>query len=217
MSKTVAPLLSFSASGQIAKTQVYSTWKGQPYARRYVVPANPNTAGQQETRNTFKWLNAVMRIMPADVLAGWQAYADVQRYTARNGWISRNLSGLRSQADLANLIMSPAVRSGSPASAMVLTPGDTTINVVLTAPEIPAAWTGVSMAVAACIRDQDPQDDAYYTVTADTDDTDPYSIDLDGLTNDVLYYVGGWFVFDRGDGTYAYGEAVMDSTTPTAT
>jgi hypothetical protein len=53
MAKLVAPLFSFSARGQLAKTLVYSGWKGIDDVRSYVVPANPQTAGQQEQRSFF--------------------------------------------------------------------------------------------------------------------------------------------------------------------
>lgn len=215
MSKVTAPLLSFGASGQVAKTQVYSTWKGTPYVRRYVIPSNPKTAGQSLTRNTFSWLNAVIRVMPALVLDGWNAYADVQRYTARNGWIARNLPDLREETDLANLVLSPGVKSGTPASAMDLTPGDGQITVDLTAPTLPSGWTIVE-ARAAAIRDQDPQTEELYTIVAGNDAMAPYSIVLAGLTNAELYRVGGWFKYQRPDGSYAFGEAIMDSETPAA-
>jgi len=55
MPKTTAPLLSFDARGQIAHTQVYSSWRGRPYVRRYSVGTNPNTSDQQLTRNAFTW------------------------------------------------------------------------------------------------------------------------------------------------------------------
>jgi len=51
MSKTTAPLLSLGASGQIASTLVASSWKGISYMRKYVIPANPRTAGQIAQRD----------------------------------------------------------------------------------------------------------------------------------------------------------------------
>jgi len=42
--------MSIGASGKLADTLVFSAWKGIKYARQYVVPANPNTAGQQTQR-----------------------------------------------------------------------------------------------------------------------------------------------------------------------
>jgi hypothetical protein len=41
-----APLLSFGASGQIAKTVVYFPWKGLNVARKHVVPSNPKSVAQ---------------------------------------------------------------------------------------------------------------------------------------------------------------------------
>jgi len=53
MAKVKGPLFSLSASGQIAKTLVYGDWKGIDVVRKYVIPANPNTAGQQTQRGIF--------------------------------------------------------------------------------------------------------------------------------------------------------------------
>lgn len=53
MAKLVAPLFSFSARGQLAKTLVYSGWKGIDDVRSYVVPANPRSGGQQTQRGYF--------------------------------------------------------------------------------------------------------------------------------------------------------------------
>src|SRR3989304_2004372 len=50
MAKLNAPLMSFSASGQIAKALVFSTWKGLNIARQFVVPANPKTTPQTTQR-----------------------------------------------------------------------------------------------------------------------------------------------------------------------
>jgi hypothetical protein len=50
MAKTKAPFLSLGASGKLAGTLVASTWKGIKVMREYVVPANPNTAGQVTQR-----------------------------------------------------------------------------------------------------------------------------------------------------------------------
>lgn len=50
MAKLKAPLLSLGASGSIAKTLTYFTWKGLNVVREHVVPSNPNTALQQTQR-----------------------------------------------------------------------------------------------------------------------------------------------------------------------
>lgn len=53
MAKVKGPLFSLSASGQIAKTLVYGDWKGIDIVRKYVIPANPKTSGQQTQRGYF--------------------------------------------------------------------------------------------------------------------------------------------------------------------
>lgn len=40
-------------SGQAGKAGVFAKWKGRQYRRKYVVPANPNTAMQQAVRASF--------------------------------------------------------------------------------------------------------------------------------------------------------------------
>jgi len=50
MAKVKGPLFSLDARGQIAKTLVYMGWKGIADVRKYVIPANPNTAAQQTQR-----------------------------------------------------------------------------------------------------------------------------------------------------------------------
>lgn len=72
------PLLSFSASGKIAKSIVFSRWKGLNTARQYVVPANPNTAAQQVQRGLFATLAAVWTgILSAADKAKWAVYSTV--------------------------------------------------------------------------------------------------------------------------------------------
>lgn len=54
MAKVKGPLFSLDARGQIAKSLVYMGWKGLKTVRQYVIPSNPNTAGQQTQRAIFK-------------------------------------------------------------------------------------------------------------------------------------------------------------------
>ncbi len=50
MAKLKAPLMSFGASGAIAKAIVYFPWKGLNVAREYVIPSNPRTTLQTTQR-----------------------------------------------------------------------------------------------------------------------------------------------------------------------
>lgn len=50
MAKLKAPLLSLGASGKLGDTLVFFPWKGLNVAREYVIPSNPQTAGQVTQR-----------------------------------------------------------------------------------------------------------------------------------------------------------------------
>lgn len=50
MAKVTSPLMSLDASGSIAGALTFSKWKGRNYARQLVIPANPQTTGQQVNR-----------------------------------------------------------------------------------------------------------------------------------------------------------------------
>jgi len=80
MAKLIAPLFSFSARGQLAKTLVYSGWKGIDDVRSYVIPANPQTADQQTQRSYFTdgvdaWHNTGL---VSDDVTAWNRYAGIQ-------------------------------------------------------------------------------------------------------------------------------------------
>jgi hypothetical protein len=51
MAKVKAPLMSFGASGSIAKSLVFFGWKGLDVVRSYTVPANPKSTGQITQRS----------------------------------------------------------------------------------------------------------------------------------------------------------------------
>jgi hypothetical protein len=196
MSKVVAPLLSFSAGGQIAKTQVYSVWKGIPYVRRYVVPANPRTSDQILTRQAFTFLNYVWRIAPADFIAPWTAAAQGRPLTNRNLFLKQNASMLRTSPDLTGLVMSPGARGGL-TSLITITPGDDLITFAGSDPSpLPSGWTVVKM-VGVAIKQQDPQTGEDYEITAVSDSSSPYSVVMSGLDTATDYVAGAWWVYQR--------------------
>jgi len=214
MAKPTAPLLSFGASGQIGETIVYSKWKGRAYARRYVVPSNPQTTEQTITRDVFSWLSGVYKTAPALFTAAWEAYASGQVMTSRNALVKFNLPVLRGEVDLANFVFSPGALGGLPPSGIVVTPGADLLTVDITAPAVlPTGWT-IQAAVACAIADQNPESGLLYTVTAGEDLTSTYQVILSGL-DEVLYRVGGFLRWVRPDGKIAYSPAVVGSGTPT--
>jgi hypothetical protein len=214
MATTSGPLLSFDARQSLGKTIVYSTWKGISYARRWVLPANPKTAAQTDTRNTFKWLMSVWTFMPAIVQESWNAYAEGQPMTGRNALAKFNVAQLKNDADLTDFLFAPSAKSGPIDGGIVVTPGAGQLSVALTAPTLPVGWTIVA-GRAAAIRQQDPQTGVLYTVTAAEDLTTPYAAVLTGLTAGQVHRVGAWFKYQKPDLSFAYGRATMTVGTPT--
>lgn len=213
MARTVAPLLSFGASGAIAKTQVYSTWKGRAYVRRHVIPSNPKTAEQTLTRSVFSYLNRLWSYLPAGATAAWQLYGDNSRFTARNGWLKQNLPPLRVGVDLEDMVMSPAAGSGIAAQAVNVVPGAGSLTVDVTAPALPEGWAIVE-ANAMAVRNVDPHVSEIVHAVAGTDNAAPYSIALEGLTAGQEYVVGAWFKYTKPDGSNAYGASIQTTGIP---
>lgn len=204
MARLTGALLSLGASGQIAKTLVAGKWKGRPYMRQYVVPSNPNSVAQQETRNTFKFLNALYRYIPAGALGAWTLKAKNNQVAPRNSFLADNVGVLREQANLDLLTLSPAAGGGIPAAGFVVTPGNDQVQLVLTAPTLPAGWSIVKAHFAA-VRDQDPQSGTLYDVSYDDDDAAPYDVTLTGLASAQTYQVRGWFEYLNSAGDTVYG------------
>lgn len=216
MSKLTAPLLSFGARGQIGKTLVVGSWKGQSYARSYVIPANPQTTGQQTTRNAFSFLQSVYKVAPTEITAAWELYAKGKILTARNAFTKFNLPDIRDQSDLDIFTMSPGALGGLPPASITVTGGTNQITVACTAPAtLPTGWT-IDSAILAILKDQDPQTGTDYVITAVEDASDPYSNAFTGLTPTDVYQGFAFLKWTRADGFTAYSPSLQDKATVTA-
>lgn len=213
MAKTAAPLLSFTASGQIGNAQVYGSWRGVQYARRYVVPANPRTTAQQETRGVFRTLSAMFLTSPGLVRAPWFLAAQGRPLTDRNLFIGQNLRVVREEEDLENFIASPGAKGGLPPTSMTVVPGDTQLTVQIAAPPTPVGWT-LEAVVAAAFLDQAPDATWVGTWHAGEDTSDPDEVLLEGLTNTETYIVSGWTRWTKADGRPAYGPSLVATGVP---
>jgi len=214
MAKVNAPLLSWGASGTIAKTQTYSSWKGRAYVRQRVIPANPDTAEQQLTRNTWSFLNRLWQYMPAGALGAWSLYGDNNRFTARNGWLKLNNGPLRSEVNLLLMTISPSAGGGIPALSAAAVAGANQITVTVVAPTLPAGWA-ITKAWAMAIGNVDPQSSSIYSVGSGSDAATPFVIVIAGLITAQPYITGGWFEYLKPDGSTCYGIAVQSTATPT--
>lgn len=90
MVKLQAPCLSLEASGSIAGALVFSKWKGRPYARSLVTPANPKSGGQVGMRAMFKFLAQKWNAISAGNKATWEDRADQLIASEFNAYMSYN-------------------------------------------------------------------------------------------------------------------------------
>ncbi len=216
MSKTIAPLLSFGANGQLAKTSVYASWKGIPYVRRYVVPANPRTSKQMVTRLLFKKLQTMWLLMPALGKGPFQANAQGRPYTPNNKFTSLNVTGIDTSSpptDMNFFQGSPGAKGGLPPASLVITPGSGSLSCAVGAPVIPDGWS-IYQAQGIAFKDQDPQIPFEGTIIGAFDASSPYTLSFTGLTAAQDYQVSVWFEWVRPDGSHAYGTSLTDQGTP---
>lgn len=218
MAKTTAPLLSFDGSGQVAKTQVYSSWRGIPYVRRYTIPQNPRTNKQTETRDIFAMLNTAWLYAPTLLTAPWELYATGRPFLARNAFMGENIKTMRSypaQTDLANFLASPGAKGGIPPESVVTTPSSTTATVAVALPDTPQDWT-LEAGVAIVTKDQAPAAAFVGPWIAVEDTASPESIALTGLTAETDYIVSVYLRWLKANGDLAYSRSITDQFTTTA-
>jgi len=213
MAKPSAPLLSLGAAGTIGKSVVYASWRGKSYARRHVVPANPNSIAQQGVRTPFQWCQQVYKWLPADVVAAWDAYAKGKALTGRNAFSKFNMAVLAGATDIDILTMSPGALGGLPPLSVVATPGSGQLSIAIEAPPAPNSdWT-IQKAIGAVIKSQSPQSGTDYITSSGEDATSTYAVVITGL-DAVEYQVFGFFVWTRPDGKTAYSQSVQNTGTP---
>lgn len=215
MAKTTAPLLSFEAAGQIGKTQVYGKWRGIPYARRYTIPANPNTESQQATRGCFGWCNGVWKQLSPNVQAVFTLFSKGRPFTNRNAFISKNLSGLRGTdavpaTTLAAAILSPGANAGLAAlSISTEDEGDHTLNITINPPEVPDGWTVVKVHVVAFVQANANTSTTYISYYGSAA-ADPWLVNLEG-EGAATYACFGFVEYTKPDGSTAYSPSLYAS------
>lgn len=216
MAKLTAPLLSFGASGTIAKVQTYATWRGIPYARRHVIPANPKTTGQVLTRDIFAALELRWKQAGPIMREPWNRFAVGQKFVGRNAYLGKNIAATRGDVDLANYIGSPGAKGGlAPATLVLTTVAALGIEAVVTVPAAPTGWTLTGVQCTA-LKDQTPEATVTDVIQEGEDlVAAPYQVDFTGLTA-VTYFVQAWCKWAKPDTSVAYGASIVDSILVTA-
>lgn len=90
MTRVQGPLFSVTASGTIGDAIVFSNWKGLPYVRSRVIPANPRTTTQQASRELLTsgvstWQSGVS--LESGSKTSWDFYASGTGMSGFNRYI----------------------------------------------------------------------------------------------------------------------------------
>lgn len=215
MAKVTAPLLSFGASGTVAKTQTYSKWRGRPYVRRHVIPSNPNTVAQQSTRSVFSVANSFWKLSGAQAVAPWDLFAKGQVLTGRNAFVGRYVKNVRGETDQLLMEFSPGAKGGLIANSAVSVGVSQGLDITVVGPTPPPGWT-LTGAVAAAVLNGDPATQTDFRLFSAIDLIDPYVVQLTGLEASVEYHWGAWIKWAKPDGSVAYGPSITGETTTLA-
>lgn len=211
MAKVTGALLSLGGSGAVAKTVVYSKWRGVPYARQFVKPSNPNTADQQQTRSVFTYMSNLWKLAATAAQLPWASNAVGRAYTGRNKFIGDNVRLLRPGTDMSDFVASPGSNGGLVAASISAANVSGTVTTTLVAPDLPSGWT-IQSATAWLVHNSDPHTATVFQSYVGTDNTTPYAPAVSGVAVGS-YIVSGWFVFVKPDGSLAYGPSISTTVT----
>lgn len=91
MVKVNGPMFSLSASGTLADAVTFAHWKGRPYVRERVIPANPKSGAQVGRRAMFRFLTQAWNALSDADKATYQDLADQLVASPFNAFISYNM------------------------------------------------------------------------------------------------------------------------------
>jgi hypothetical protein len=213
MAKLKAPLLSIGASGQIGKAMVTASWRGIAYARQHVVPANPRTAGQVTTRNTFSSADNQFKHMLTIAQSPWLTFSKGKPLTERNAFIQSFVKNLRGDATMADYVASPGAYGGLAGSNLVAADGAAgEIDVSLNVEQNPVDWVPTYVNFTL-FPDRDPATliATFVTEAQEAGPAVPYvppqtiTHSFTGLTTATDYVCSAWILWTRADGVIAPG------------
>ena len=202
--------MSLAASGTLGKAITFSVWKGIPYARVRVIPANPKTVPQQEVRGVFSTLGEMWKRFPIEARLPFEHAVRGQPLTARNKHIQQNVAALQGDVNCDDLVMS--IAGGSAIVPITVTAVDGTNGRIACSAVAPAAPPGYTIAYMTGVAtlDGDPSPLIVLPSYAADDSAAPYAWDI-YFGGDYLYQVGIFAVWTRDSDSKAFCSAAVRS------
>lgn len=91
MARVIGPLMSLSASGSVANTVTFASWKGRDYARTYFIPQNPSEPKQVNVRSAMTLLVAKWQTLNEEAQTAWNEFAVSFKMSGFNQFIKRGM------------------------------------------------------------------------------------------------------------------------------
>jgi len=91
MVKVSGPMMSMAASGTLADTITFASWKGRPYVRERVIPSNPKSGAQTGRRAMFRFLTKNWTDVTGADITSWQSLADQIVASPFNAYLRQNM------------------------------------------------------------------------------------------------------------------------------
>jgi hypothetical protein len=140
MVKVAAPMLSLEASGTIANSMTFSKWKGRPYVRTRVTPANPRTPKQIGIRAVMAFLARQWANLTEAEQSSWEEKAKQTNVSPFNAFAGTNAFEWRNGHYPSKKY--PAARSSTPPSAptVSVTGGQRQVTISITTASTKPSW-----------------------------------------------------------------------------
>lgn len=204
MARTTGPLLSMDASGSVGNALTFAKWKGRNYVRRYAVPSNPQSTGQESIRAGMALYTAIYKNQTANVTSAFQSKADSEKYSVINAYVGTGLNSWKSSI----LILANGAERGTWTSSG-------SVSVTGSAQQRGITWTwtesltGTQVGAILLVREAaDPGSTTQYAVHGTSSGTSYLLTGLDAATS-----YQARIVVIMSDGTVAYS-AANTTTTP---
>lgn len=121
MARTKGPLFSLDASGSLAKTIVYSQWKGRSYVREHVIPYNPNSPAQVNVRAAMTLLVAQWQGESQASKDIWDEFGKTLNLSGFNAYVRRGMDEYMVQLGSATTPATVSVTGSPPLEVWVWT------------------------------------------------------------------------------------------------